>query len=268
LEDNLGAGGLREAILERTEETLDLDRLVQLFGVRSRPTGQPAEVEAPPRPQVRIGMARDRAFCFYYLENLRLLEEAGAELVPFSPLEDRQLPEDVSGLYIGGGYPESFPEPLAANQEIQQEIRDLAAQGAPVYAECGGLMYLGEGLTGFDGRRHSMVSLLPLEVAMDRSHLAIRYVEIETLRSSILGPAGTKARGQEFHQSRLLAHGMQGDLYRVVDSRGEVSAEGFAAGSVLGSYIHLHFGSNPDIPRNLVEAALHYSARERKREEP
>jgi cobyrinic acid a,c-diamide synthase len=267
LEENPNASGLREKILERTEETFDVDRLIQIFGIRRRPMGQAEESEAPPQARIRLGLARDRAFSFYYLENLRLLEEAGAELVPFSPLEDEKLPEALSGLYIGGGYPESFPEALSANQEIQQQIRDLAAQGAPVYAECGGLMYLGAGLTGFDGQRYPMVSLLPLEVAMDRSHLAIRYVEIETLRPSILGPAGTRARGQEFHQSRLLSPEIPGDLYRVVDSRGEASAEGFGTKNVLGSYIHLHFGSNPDIPRNLVAAACRHAASRKKRED-
>lgn len=255
LEENPRAGVLRQEILEQARETLDLDRLVQLFGIERRPRDRSEEIEIQRQAGVRLGVARDRAFCFYYLENLRLLEEAGAELVPFSPLEDSELPKDLAGLYIGGGYPESFPELLSANQEMHRQIRDLASRGAPIYAECGGLMYLSEGLTDFEGRRYPMVSLLPLEVVMDRGYLAIRYVEIETLRPSILGRAGTRVRGQEFHQSRLLTRRMEPDAYRVADSQGEVSTEGFASGSVLGSYIHLHFGSNREIPRYLVESA-------------
>ncbi len=251
-EENPKAGRLREEVLERTRDTVDLDRLVKLFPIARRESREDDE----PRRQlrVRLGIARDRAFCFYYLENLRLLEEAGAELVPFSPLDDRELPAGVAGLYLGGGYPESFPEILSANQSIQRQIRDLAAQGAPIYAECGGLLYLSQALTGFDGRRHAMASLLPLEVAMDSRHLAIRYVEIETLLPSILGPAGTRARGQEFHQSRIVSQPPSAPCFRITDSQDNVFTGGIAAGSVLGSYIHLHFGSNPEIPKRLVEA--------------
>jgi cobyrinic acid a,c-diamide synthase len=254
--ENPRAGALRDVVLARALKTLDLERLVTLFGIAKG--ALPAPAPATPHPRVRLGVARDRAFCFYYLENLRRLEEAGAELVPFSPIEDSALPPGIGGLYLGGGYPESFAEPLSANQSMLRQIRDFAARGAPIYAECGGLMYLSETLTGLDGRCHAMASLLPLEVAMDPSHLAIRYVEIETTGNTVLGGPGTRARGHEFHQSRLVGSGSGGDGYTVRDSYGAVSCEGFAAGNVLGSYIHLHFASNPGIPRYFVDLCQHW----------
>lgn len=254
LEENPRAQTLQSEILARTRDTLDLERLIEIFGIEKLPL-LAAESHAAKGARVRIGVARDQAFCFYYSENLQLLETAGAELVPFSPLADFALPERVSGLYFGGGYPESFPEELAANTEMKRQIRALADRGGPIYAECGGLMYLTEELVDFGGRGHEMVGLLPLGVVMDRSHLSIRYVEIETTRNSLLGPAGTRARGQEFHQSRLsrpVPAGL-GGCYRVRDSAGILSTEGFARGNVLGSYVHLYFGSNPRIARNLVQ---------------
>lgn len=251
LEENPRAEDLRAEMIRQALTTMDLDRLIARFGIRHR--RQEASRGARRRPAVRIGVARDRAFCFYYLDNLERLERAGAELVPFSPLADQALPEGVTGLYIGGGYPESFPELLSANSAMHEQLRLLAGRGAPIYAECGGLMYLGEALTSFEGRRYPMAALLPLEVAMDRSYLAIRYVEIETTRDSLLGPAGTRARGQEFHQSRMLRSAADGGAYIVRDSRGAVSAEGFADGSILGSYLHLHFASNVRIAAHFVE---------------
>lgn len=291
VEENPGAGVLRDRILARARETIDLGALLQRMGVERRraaaagapaPPEPPAATRPPSRPQrpvhplqprrgspaagaVRIGVARDEAFCFYYQENLRLLAAAGAELVPWSPVHDRQLPAAVDGLYIGGGYPESFAAELAANAPMLRSLRAFARRGAPIHAECGGLMYLGEALTDYDQRRHSMAALLPLATAMDRSHLAIRYVAIETTRQTVLGPPGTRARGHEFHQSRLLPSTLgeparsanaaaAAGAFRVTDGRGPGPlADGFTAGNVLGSYCHLHWSSNPRIPRYFVE---------------
>jgi len=206
-------------------------------------------------PRARLGIARDRAFCFYYAENLCMLEQAGAELRYFSPLADRHLP-DVDGLYLGGGYPESFAAELAANETMRREIGRAAAAGLPIYAECGGLMYLGRSLVDFDGSRHPMASVLPLDVEMDRRHLAIRYVEVRTRVATPLGPAGTVARGQEFHQSRIVRQGAPPAGFDVTTSAGETYREGFVRRNVLGTYAHLHFRSNPAIPAALVSRLM------------
>lgn len=238
--------------LHEAGRSLDVERLIAAIHVRKREAAPAAAsaIQRPP-PKVRLGIARDRAFCFYYGENLRMLEEAGAELCYFSPIKDRHLPE-VDGLYLGGGYPESFAADLAANETMRHEIGKAAAAGLPMYAECGGMMYLGRSLINFDGSRHPMASVLPLEVEMDRRHLAIRYVELRTLVATPLGPAGTVARGQEFHQSKIVWRGGPPSGFDVITSAGMKYREGFVRRNVLGTYVHIHFRSNPAIPAALV----------------
>jgi cobyrinic acid a,c-diamide synthase len=257
VQENAAAADLRGGFLAAARETLDLDRLSAIFEIARRAHHPPLEAAPVSIPKVaRIGVAQDAAFCFYYPENLRRLEEAGAELVPWSPLSDAALPPGLSGLYLGGGYPESFAAELSAHRGLHAEIRALAEHGVPIYAECGGMMVLCQALIDFDGRRHPMVGLLPHAVAMDRNRLAIRYVEVETTRESLLGPAGTRARGHEFHQSHLVeepALGSGREGYRVTDSYGQASTEGFTRGNVLASYFHLHFASNLGIARSFVE---------------
>jgi cobyrinic acid a,c-diamide synthase len=201
-------------------------------------------------------VARDPAFQFYYPDNLEALERAGARLVFWSPIADRMLPE-ADGLYIGGGYPELYGRDLAGNAPMQAAVRAFARSARPVYAECGGLMYLAESLTDLEGRVWPMVGVLPAPVMMDRDRLVIGYREVTLTTAGPLGPAGTIARGHEFHCSRL------GDvptsvtrLYAVADGRGGVPrSEGFVVSGALMSYIHLHFGSNPALAANLVAAA-------------
>lgn len=201
-------------------------------------------------------MARDPAFQFYYPDNLEALERAGARLVFWSPIADGKLPE-ADGLYIGGGYPELYGRELAANAPMQAAVRAFACSGRPVYAECGGLMYLAESLTDLDGRLWPMVGVLPAPVVMERSRLVIGYREVTLTGAGPLGPAGTTARGHEFHCSRL------GDvppsvtrLYAVADGPGGLHrSEGFLVSGTLMSYVHLHFGSNPALAASLVAAA-------------
>ena len=206
--------------------------------------------------RARLAVARDAAFCFYYEENLRLLQSAGFELVPFSPIRDRALPQRVDAIYFGGGYPESFAGELAANTSLAAELRSRAAAGTPIYAECGGLMYLGSGLTGYQGNRCAMADVLPIEVVMDPRHLAIRYVEVHTRLPSLLGPAGTRLRGQEFHQSRITSAAVAPDFFTATSSDGASFQAGYASRNVVASYIHVHFGSNPQAAQHFVASAL------------
>jgi cobyrinic acid a,c-diamide synthase len=251
----------RAARLVSAGENLDMDALRRILGLgppesarevsSSSPIARQAARKRP--PLARIGVARDRAFCFYYSENLRLLQAAGAELHFFSPVEGT-VPDEVDGVYLGGGYPESFAAELEANETARRALAERARAGMPVYAECGGLMYLGRSITGFDGRSHAMASILPLDTRMDPAFLAIRYVKVRTRWPSLLGPAGTVARGQEFHQSRIVRSDGGEPFYALETSRGEHGEEGFTVGNVVGSYVHLHFRSNPSIPRAFVQA--------------
>lgn len=228
--------------LAQWASALDLDALVGL----ARPPRLPAwSPPVRPAPRVRLGVARDPAFHFYYPDNLDLLVEAGAELVPFTPLGDRTLPPGLDGLYLGGGYPEAHAEALAANAEMRAAIR---AFDGLIYAECGGLMYLGEALDG-----HPMCGLLPLRTRMSGRLRALGYREVTTLRDTPLGPAGTVFRGHEFHYSELVATPDLPPAYQM-SGRGGSAPEGWGQGRVLGSYVHAHFGSNPHLAPALVAA--------------
>jgi cobyrinic acid a,c-diamide synthase len=201
-----------------------------------------------PVAKTRIGVALDEAFQFYYPANFDLLREAGAELHFWSPLRDGALPP-VDGLYLGGGYPELYAKELSANIAMREAIRAFAGSGCPLYAECGGLMYLSRALEDLDGSEHRMVGLLPTHVRMRPKKLTLGYVEVELARDTLLGERGTVLRGHEFHYSRIdEVPASVPRAYRVRRRRGgEEQAEGYLLGNALLSYIHLHFASNPEI---------------------
>ncbi len=228
---------LGEAYLEHLadwlETHLDLDGLLQALPLLTLPE---EPVPAAVAPTVRLGVARDRAFCFYYPENLELLEHYGAELVSFSPLEDRELPPDLHGIYLGGGYPELYAEQLAANQSLQQALRQAAAAGLPIYAECGGLMYLSREIRDLEGRAHPMAGVFPFTVRMLPRLKALGYREVTLTAPGLLGPTGTKARGHEFHYSEMVGEpdGVP-RLYHLTPRRGgEAIAEGYCCAQCPG----------------------------------
>lgn len=197
--------------------------------------------------RVRIGVARDAAFCFYYPENLELLERAGAELVFFSPLAGT-LPANLQGLYLGGGYPELYSERLSGNHALLDDLKQAVAAGLPVYAECGGLMLLADAIDGLP-----LAGILGGEVRMLPRRQALGYREVEFTADCPLGPVGTMVRGHEFHYSELQPAANVLRCYAVRDRRGRpLAAEGFLSGKVLGSYVHLHFGSNPQVAEHFV----------------
>jgi cobyrinic acid a,c-diamide synthase len=244
-----------ERLAELAREHLDLDRLVAIARDAAAPPqlGRsifPAEpLNSDPLP---LAVARDEAFSFYYEDNLDLLTAFGAEVLPFSPLSDAALPRGARGMYLGGGFPELFAARLAANTPLLSEVRRAVGDGLPIYAECGGLMYLAEALTDFDGDRHQMAGLIPCEVAMANRRMALGYVELRAQRDTLLCPAGTELRGHEFHWSRLFRGADQANAYDVVDPTPR--AEGFANGNLLASYVHLHFGSETNLACRFVEA--------------
>lgn len=221
---------------------------------------QPHDLEARSDgdERIKIGVARDKAFCFYYQENLRRLEEAGAELVFFSPVWDKDLIDGLSGLYIGGGYPELYARRLSENKSMLEAIHYFGLAGKPVYAECGGLMYLSRSLEDLEGRVWPMAGLLPITVKMSTWLRSLGYRHVITLEDSPLGPAGIEARGHEFHYSDIVNVEEKGDIksmYRVSGRRLSKDREyGYMAGNVLASYIHLHFGSNPELARGFVKS--------------
>ncbi len=160
------------------EKHVDLDALLALARQQSTDLIAPITTPSPQASRVRIGVARDAAFCFYYQDNLDLLSEAGAELVDFSPIIDQALPADLGGLYLGGGYPEIHAAALSENRPMLAAIRDFAQSGAPVYAECGGFMYLTEAIADSAGQEHTMVGLFPTRARMQTRLAALGYLEV------------------------------------------------------------------------------------------
>jgi cobyrinic acid a,c-diamide synthase len=211
---------------------------------------------------VRLAVAYDDAFNFYYPENLELLEEHGAQVVPFSPLEDDHLPQDASGVYLGGGFPEIFVEPLAKNHAMAESIQQAYRSGVPIYAECGGLMYLGRSLRTDSGTKYGMAGVIPVDVEMDGEIHRFGYRQLLTLEENILSPRGQFYRGHEFHWSRITGH--NGDLkpaYQMQNADGEVIGyEGFVAPNLLASYVHLHFGQNPLLVDKFVQHCREFTA--------
>jgi cobyrinic acid a,c-diamide synthase len=190
-----------------------------------------------------LAVARDAAFSFYYEDNLDLLRSYGANIAYFSPLSDTELPPNSRGVYLGGGFPELFAERLAANRPLLAEIRSVARQGMPTYAECGGLMYLAASLTDFDGQSHAMAGVLPCAVAMLRRRSALGYVSVRTRRATLLSPPGRELRGHEHHWSTVTSGAQRANAYDLLGPSTRV--EGFAQGQTLASYIHIHFASDP-----------------------
>ena len=244
--------GFGERLADWVETHLDLDQLLRLATEASAVIKPVARSRSMPAIRARIGIARDRAFCFYYPENLQLLEQAGAELVSFSPLSDAELPKGLDGIYLGGGYPELHAGQLAANGRLIGQLRRQAEAGLPIYAECGGFMYLCRSLD-----ERPLVGVFPCAARMLPRRKALGYRQVELSEATLLGPAGTRARGHEFHYSEITAAESMTHCYRLGRRDGEaLGTEGYRYKNVLGSYVHLHFGSNPQLAVNFVDFCL------------
>jgi cobyrinic acid a,c-diamide synthase len=243
-----------EALAAHAERHLEMDRIAGLeCGLSFAPDVVTDRVTAA--PVVRIGVARDLAFSFYYEDNLDLLRQGGAEIVFFSPLADDGLPEGLDGLYLGGGYPELYAERLSGNASMRAAMAAFARSGRPVYAECGGMMYLGNSLTDATGETHAMAGVLPFGTEMTRRLVRFGYVTIEVAEDCLIGDAGTVVRGHSFHYSQVTVEPGGSRRYVVTHSMsGTQQREGYGEGKVLASYVHLHFRSNPEVARRLVAA--------------
>jgi cobyrinic acid a,c-diamide synthase len=251
-----GTADLYARLGKAAGETMDLDRIEEVAGsAGERPISPIQPIRLHQGRGIRIGVAQDRAFCFYYPDNLELLQSAGAELVRFSPLSDQDLP-DVDLLYLGGGYPELHAEELARNSSMRQAIRIFSERGGTIYAECGGMMYLTELIRDFDECAHEMVGLFPAEAIMRKPGLTLGYRTVELLRSCILGDRGTVVRGHEFHYSALSPKGSLNYACLLTDAQGESKGpDGLITRRTLALYTHLHFKSHPQIAQALVESA-------------
>jgi cobyrinic acid a,c-diamide synthase len=209
-------------------------------------------------PEPVIAVARDAAFCFYYPENLELLEEAGAAIEFFSPLRGERPSRRAAGVYLGGGYPELHGAELASNVGLWQALKELHARDAPIFAECGGFMVLTQGLVDREGRHWPMAGLIPGETRMTEKLAALGYRHATALRSNLLTDAGEALRGHEFRYSTWTCEAQPAEhaaAWRVRGTRVEALADsaGFASGNLLASYLHLHFGQHAGIASRFVD---------------
>ncbi|MGE0544051.1 MAG: cobyrinate a,c-diamide synthase [Dehalococcoidia bacterium] len=258
-------GTTPEAYFNRARELVarhvDLDRVFALAATADPPEPvAPALFPATPQPiRARIAVAMDRAFSFYYPDSLDLLRAWGAEIVPFSPLDDPTLPDGCDAVYIGGGFPELFAVQLASNSPMRDSLHRAAADDRLIYGECGGLMYLGESLTDAEGRTHRMTGLLPVNSTMSRSRLTLAYWDLVTRDAGPFVASGHHLRGHEFHWS--VADRSPSEDEAMYELEGVGRLEGFRRGSVHGSYVHLHLASDPALAPGLIHAALHAEVR-------
>lgn len=227
-----------------TDGFIDVEGLLRSTPkVKIRPLKR--RVSVPGGRRVRIAVARDRAFCFYYQENLDILTSFGAELVYVSPLRAKKLPSGLKGLYIGGGYPELYAGELEENHRFREEVRRLSRAGMPIFAECGGLMYLGRTIRQKDGRSRSMTGVFPWSARMLTRRAALGYRELISLEGCPFLPEGELLRGHEYHYSLLSPSASGISQVLGILTGGGLETEGYIRKDSLATYIHIHFASNP-----------------------
>jgi len=219
-------------------------------GVRQWGVGKGAD---PLKPRIRLAIAQDEAFNFYYADNLDLLQHLGAELVSWSPMRDRALPEGVQGLYFGGGFPEVFAAALTENLPARQSVQAAIQAGMPTYAECGGLMYLCEQIVDFAENSHPMVGIFPTTAVMGK-RLTLGYRQATALQNSPLVMVGDRLWGHEFHRSSLTQSPEQPLLaLQGYDSNLQSPSEGWQRYQVHATYTHLHFGAQPRLAERFLQ---------------
>ena len=247
------------------EQYLDLDGLL---GIAREAPGLDDIPPALPRPSQegeggasspRIGVIRDAAFQFYYPENLEALKAAGAKIVMLNALSDPGFGE-LDGLYIGGGFPETQAQALAANKGFREDVRRLAEEGLPIYAECGGLMYLGERLV-LDAVSYPMAGVLPVTFGFSERPQGHGYTIFEVARSNPFFKAGTQVRGHEFHYSSVLEwRGESEDLaFKMVRGQGfDGTGDGLCYKNTLATYSHIHALGTPAWAEAMVKASASF----------
>jgi cobyrinic acid a,c-diamide synthase len=236
--------------------TVDIEKLLELAVAEPlKSYRKPSIFEKQRDPLVKIAVAKDSAFNFYYPENLEIMEAKGIEIVYFSPLGDEELPDDVDGLYIGGGFPEEFAQDLACNLKAKQSVKQAIESGLPTLAECGGFMYLTEFIESTDGKKYEMAGVIPGNVHMQTKLAALGYREITGQNANFILKEMC-ARGHEFHYSNF--HTLEEDIPYAYETKGMrgINKEGYLLHNLVAGYTHFHFASCPEMVENLIKKCL------------
>lgn len=244
-----------DCLADKMEQTVDLSRLLSLFSAAQRHL---TDVQSPGwfLPQTRIAVADDRAFCFVYSETLDALRDAGADLVSFSPLEDEDLPEEIGGLYLPGGYPELYVRKLSENKKMRRAIREAVISGMPTVAECGGFLYLGKRLEDANGDVYPMAGVLPGEGQRKEKLVRFGYAELTAKEDSLLFLNGETVPVHEFHYWDSTKNGEDFTACKPVSGRNWQC--GFSRPSLYAGFPHLYFAGNPMLAKRFVQAAADY----------
>jgi len=251
-----------EKTLKLVEATIDLKALLAIArSAVDLPDFKPrlftSEVK---QNRINLAIAQDAAFNFYYQDNLDLLNHYGANLIKFSPIKDRQLPKDIHGIYIGGGFPELFAQELARNTALKQEIFQRAKSGMPIYAECAGLMYLMKKLIDFKEKSFPMTGIFDAWVQMGKRLAGLGYVNIEVRRDNILSVKAGKTRAHLFHWSYIKGLPRRTNFaYKLKKKNRQPIMDGLLKWNVLASYAHLHFAASPKLAKNFIHHCQNYA---------
>ncbi len=239
------------------EETVSIDRILET-AERAQALNAGKFMVKKVTDSIKIGIARDAAFCFYYEDNLWMLRQAGAELIPFSPLHDRELPEGIAGILLGGGYPELYAKQLAENKSMKQAIREAIAGGMPSIAECGGFMYLHEKLVEQDGAEYQMCGVIPGICRNAGKLVRFGYLELQEKKPHFLS-AQQIIKGHEFHYYDSSANGTDCIAVKPVSQKNWECVH--AQGNFWWGYPHLYYPSSPNYVTHFLERAVAYEKR-------
>ncbi len=251
VEDNAEFINYKKSLSEIVEKRINIKKLL---GITKYTVSKP-HLSNKINKKLKVAVAKDKAFSFYYEDNLKLIEKYGGEITFFSPLKDKKLPDNIEAIYLGGGYPEIYAETLSKNRVLIEQIKNFSENRGFIYAECGGFIYLTEGVIDFNGKFFPLVGIFKDRAIMQKRLRSLGYAEVTFTEKTFFGEFGTKIKGHEFHYSYLENGGEAlKKIYNVKMRKfPEGKAEGFLYKNTLGSYIHLHFGSNKKVVKNFIE---------------
>ena len=263
---------LSESSMDALVSMIDMNTTLDKFANRQKKIDNNfynvSNIEKAKDKSVTIAVARDKAFCFYYKDNIDSLKKCGGKIIEFSPLTDTALPDNIHGIYFGGGYPELYAGKLSKNRSLLQQIKQKSREKMPIYGECGGFMYLCSSMTDvISKKQYPMTNCFPFSIAMDSKLRSLGYREITLKQDALIGKKGAILRGHEFHYSSLLDDNIDRNdniknIYNVVQrNKKELNLSGFLKNNTLGSYLHIHFGSNAQSSKSFIKACCDYKDR-------
>lgn len=242
-------------LADTAEKTIDIDGIISIASKAEKLKLSEKLNLISRENKFRLGVARDKAFCFYYEENLKMLELLGAEIILFSPISDKNLPDNLDGLYFGGGYPELYLDVLSNNKSFLESLISKSYEKIPIFAECGGFMYLQEAIYDKDKIRYQMAGLLSGTSELGESLCRFGYITLTANEDNILGTSGTRIKAHEFHYSdskengsTFLAERPNGKQWYTIQCKE----------NIIAGFPHMYFPSNPRIPEKFAELCIKF----------